>query len=450
MKDNPAIKTFLSATILLLVMLFLTGLLTYLIPNGTFNQETMEFTELKTRGIGLVDWIFAPFLVLTSDSGSLVIAIILFLLIIGGSINVLKETGLVEGVIVYIARRFAKNEFLLLCLITFLFMSLGAMIGVFEEVVPLVPLMIILAAKMGWDDLTGLGVSLLAAGLGFTAAITNPFTIGVSQQLAGLPLFSGTGFRVLVFLSVYVILVAYLYWHIKRHRVERLESDLDLDKTIPKKAYIFFIVLMSGMALTLTMMPFVEILRELSIALVALAFLIAAIGVGVLSGNGWKWVFRSFWIGIRDLSPAILLVLMATGIKYIMDNGNILDTILYWVANNIELFSPVGALIMVFFVVTLLDFFIGSGSAKAFVLMPILMPIMDILGVGRQLGILAYQFGDGYSDIMYPTNAVLLISLGLAKISFGKWFRYIFPLLILLFALSIGWMAIGYWFGYGL
>lgn len=450
MRNYPAVKIFISAAVLLMAMLIFTGILTYIIPNGEFDIETMVFTEYDTRGISWTQWIFAPILVLFSDSGGLVIAIIVFLLIISGSINVLKETGLVEGVIVSVGRRFYNNEFQLLASMTFLFMSLGAFVGVFEEVVPLVPLVILLARKMGWDDLTGLGVSVLASGLGFAAAVTNPFTIGVAQQLAGLPIFSGALLRVFVFLSVYVVLVAFLYVRIRKNPGQRVEPELGVDKEVPKSAYTFFLILMGMMTLVVGSIPFIPILRDLSLPLIGVVFLVAGLGVGRIASGNFKWVFKQFAIGIWEMSPAIFLILLATGIKHVMINGHILDTILYAVSKNVGHLSPLWALFAVFFIVTIMDFFIGSGSAKAFILMPILVPIMDMLGLGRQLGILAFQFGDGFSNILFPTNAVLLISLGLSQVSYGKWLRFLIPLQLALFALSLLWLAIGYLIGYGL
>lgn len=450
MRNYPAVKIFISAAVLLMAMLIFTGILTYIIPNGEFDMETMVFTEYDTRGISWTQWIFAPILVLFSDSGGLVIAIIVFLLIISGSINVLKETGLVEGVIVSVGRRFYNNEFQLLASMTFLFMSLGAFVGVFEEVVPLVPLVILLARKMGWDDLTGLGVSVLASGLGFAAAVTNPFTIGVAQQLAGLPIFSGALLRAFAFLSVYVVLVAFLYVRIRKNPGQRVEPELEVDKEVPKSAYTFFLILMGMMALVVGSIPFIPILRDLSLPLIGVVFLVAGLGVGRIASGNFKWVFKQFAIGIWEMSPAIFLILLATGIKHVMINGHILDTILYAVSKNVGHLSPLWALFAVFFIVTIMDFFIGSGSAKAFILMPILIPIMDMLGLGRQLGILAFQFGDGFSNILFPTNAVLLISLGLSQVSYGKWLRFLIPLQLALFALSLLWLAIGYLIGYGL
>ena len=213
MKKNPAIKSFMSAAIILISLLVLTGLLTFLIPNGTFDPADLTFTENTTRGISFVHWIGAPLLVLFSDSGGLVLAIIVFLLIIGGAINLLKASGLIENLILKIVKKFGDDPMRLMALLVFAFMALGAFIGVFEEVVPLVPMVMLLSRRMGWDDLTGLGISLLATGLGFAAAVTNPFTIGVAQELAGVPIFSGALLRILVFSSVYVLTI----WFLRRH-----------------------------------------------------------------------------------------------------------------------------------------------------------------------------------------------------------------------------------------
>ena len=449
-QKNPAVKTFLSAAIILIVMLFLTGLLTYVIPNGDFNTETKIFTEREEQGIPILTWIGAPILVLFSESGSLVIAIILFLLIIGGAIHLLKETGLIEGIILAIVKKFKDNELALICMLTFVFMALGAFIGVFEEVVPLVPLIIILARRMGWDDLTGLGISVLATGLGFAAAVTNPFTIGVAQGLANVPIFSGALLRLFVFISVYVVLIAFLYRRTKKHRVNRVENELISKQTVSKKAYLFFIVLMLIMFIIVGTTPFVEALRDYTLPLIGVIFFIAGIGVGIISNGKPSWVVKQFVIGAKDMSPAILLILLATGIKHVMIEGHILDTILYQISQNISQTSPLIAVFIVFIIVLIMNFFIGSGSAKAFILMPILMPIMDLLGIGRQLGILAFQFGDGFSNVLYPTNAVLLISLGLAQVSYGKWIKFILPIQGVLMLLSLFWLTVAFTIGYGL
>lgn len=450
MKKNPVLKSFMSAAIILCIMLVLTGLLTFLIPNGTFDPADVSFTENPTRGISLIHWIGAPVLVLFSDSGGLILAIIIFLLIIGGAINLLKASGLIESLILKIVSKFVDQPMRLMALLVFAFMALGAFVGVFEEVVPLVPMVMLLSKQMGWDDLTGLGISLLATGLGFAAAVTNPFTIGVAQELAGVPIFSGALLRVLVFVSVYGLTI----WFIRRHILRTQGTPGNHENVsvyeIPQSAFTAFFALMAILFVLISLTPFVAILRDLTLPLIGLVFLIAGVTVGRITSGNYKWTTRQFLIGARDMAPAILLILLASGIKHVMLEGQILDTFLYFIAQRIGDVSPVMALYAVFFTVLILNFFIGSGSAKAFILMPILMPIMDMLGVGRQLGILAFQFGDGFSNVMYPTNAVLLIALGLAKVSYVKWLKFIVPLQILLVLLSFGWIAVAYLLGYGL
>ncbi|MBT9135741.1 MAG: hypothetical protein DDT34_00806 [Firmicutes bacterium] len=447
---QAGLRTFINTGAILIALLLLVGSLTYLVPSGRFDVDTRTFTPIDQVGIGLWAWVFSPLLVLLGDAGALIIGIIIFLLLIGGALHVLKVTGLIEGLIVSIAKRFARREGLLLGALVLAFMSLGAFVGVFEEVVPLVPMVILLARGMGWDTLTGLGVSVLAAGLGFAAAVTNPFTIGVAQELAGVPLFSGALLRFIVFLSVYAMLMFYLRRHIARTRsVERVLS-LTNESVLPKAAYAYFVACMAVMMVVVAASPAVPLLRDLSLLVIALIFLLAAVGVGLLAGKGLSFVGRQYLIGAWGMAPAIVLILLASSIRQVMTEGRLLDWILYRASENIGQFAPFTALLAVFLLVLFLNFFIGSGSAKAFILMPIIVPTMDFLGMGRQLGILAFQFGDGFSNVLYPTNAVLLISLGLAGISYAKWFRFIWPLQLGLFALSIFWMWVGYTLGYGL
>ena len=453
-KQTGVIKTFISAILILLALLVATGILTYLVPGGTFDPITGVYAQAEKSGVPFWQILAAPILVLGSDSGVLVIAIILFLLVIGGAIHLLKATGLLESVIQKIVVRYQTDEKRLLALLILVFMSLGAFVGVFEEVVPLVPMMLVLANRMGWDDLTGLAVSILATGLGFAAAVTNPFTIGVAQELAGLPMFSGAFYRIIVFGVIYGATYLFILRHVRKTKkttqVNEGQSQLSETDAVSNKVMLYFLSVMAVMFIMIAMVPFVTWIRDVTLPIIGLLFLIAGIGVSRLSGHTGKWTAKTFFTGAKEMSPAILLVLLATGIKYVLMEGQILDTILYHLTVLFEHTSPLVALFYSFLLVMAMNFFIGSGSAKAFILMPILMPLMDYLGIGRQLGILAFQFGDGFSNIMYPTNAVLLIALGLSKMSYGKWLKFILPFQAVLAVLSLVGLSVGYWLQYGL
>jgi len=449
------VKIFMSAIVILVLMWMVTGILTYVIPSGTYDG-TWHSSGLQ--GIPFLKWLGAPIFVLFSESGGLVLAIIIFILVIGGAIALLEETGLVEGIILKIASRFKDNAWQLMAILILFFMSLGAFVGVFEEVVPLAPLVMLLSRKMGWDDLTGLAITVLACGVGFAAAVTNPFTIGVAQQLAGLPIFSGALYRAVIFIATYGILFFYIKHHAVKHSQTVAPLDLETEtemaltkeNALPASAYTFFVGMMLVMLTYVLISPFVAWMRDLSLIVIMLCFLIAAIGVGHMVYGNIKLVGKKFFKGAVNMSPAIILILLATSIKYVMIEGQILDTILYAMTKAMVGINPILAIVGAFFIVMVLNFFIGSGSAKAFILMPILMPLMDYMGMGRQLGILAFQFGDGFSNILYPTNAVLLIALGLTKMSYSKWLKFVLPLQLMLFIMAVAWLALGYFIGYGM
>lgn len=436
MKQQSALKSFMSALIVLVVLFFFTGFLLYSIPGA--NSHWM--------------WVLSPLLVLASDSGAMIIAISLFLLLIGGAVHVLKETGLIETIIQATVKRYQGKSFTLMAVLVCVFMSMGAFIGVFEEVIPLVPMMIILSRRMGWDDLTGLGISVLACGLGFAAAVTNPFTIGVAQELSNIPIFSGALLRMGVFLTTYVSLLAFLWWP-HRHKTAAIDMEeaLVTDDTImvSKKAKLFFILMMGLMAGFLAVSPFISVFRDVSLPFIALVFVITAVGVGLYNGSKRKWIGRTFLKGAADMSPAILLILLATGIKHIMVEGGLLTLLLETLTSTMLDLGELKSLYMIFLTVLVLNFFIGSGSAKAFLVMPVVIPIVDMLGVSRQLGVLAFQFGDGFSNVLYPTNAVLLIALGISGVSYGKWLKFVFPIQLVLMVLSLLWIFVAFKIGYG-
>lgn len=280
---NISTRSFLTAIAVIFVLMVLTYILTFLIPGGEYARLTDASgnTVIDTEagfsyvegGIPFWKWIFSPLLVLSSEGSGALIAVIVFLLVIGGVFNSLEKCNLMKYMLDRITSRFGQKRYQLLTVITLFFMALGSFIGSFEECIPLVPIVVVLAVSLGWDPLTGVGMSLLAVGCGFAAGVCNPFTVGVAQELAGLPMFSGIWFRALAF-------------------------------------------------------------------------------------------------------------------------------------------------------VLIMNFFIPSGSAKAFLLMPLIVPVAQVFRISAQLCVTAFAFGDGFSNVFYPTNPVLLIGLGLADVNYGTWVKW--------------------------
>ena len=400
--------------------------------------------------------------------GLIVIVIILFILMVGGSFAVLDHAGILKAGIAKIVRVFGGKKYLLLLVISFFFMALGAFFGILEEIVPLVPLMLALSYFLGWDALVGLGMSVLATNMGFSAAITNPFTIGIAQKIAGLPLFSGAWLRVLIFLAVYAVFAVFIVRYAKKiernpkaslvyqeDKAERAKyASLDLDaiaQSSPRlgRAMGWFSVFLALILFVLIGGPFIPVISDYALPLVGIFFLIGGVGAGMLSGGEKKAVFKALWDGVSGIAPGILLILMAVSIKQIVVQGGIMDTILHSAAQPFSQASPFVAAVIIYFLALLIEFFVASGSAKAFLMMPILLPLADLVGVTRQVTVTAYCFGDGFSNLVYPTNPLLLIILGLTVVSYPKWLKWTLPLWFFVLLVTVAFLGIGVAIGYG-
>ena len=428
-------KSFITAIGVIFVLMTLTYGLTFIIPGG---------------GIPFWKWAASPILVIGGEDNVSLIAVLIFLLVIGGVFNCLDKCGLMKYMLDKITYRFGKERYKLLALVTLFFMAMGSFIGSFEECVPLVPIVVALAIRLGWDALTGMGMSLLAIGSGFAAGVCNPFTVGVAQEVAGLPMFSGMWFRVISFVFVYGLLVGFLYRYAKR-----IEKSLDTNVTEETfvanskmdKGLLCFVSIMVGGIVVVLSSVFVTALQDYTMIIVAVTFLAAGIVSSLVAGMG-RSMGQSFWFGMTSVLPAVLMILMANSIKYTLVEGNILDTILQGAISTAETLPRWGVILFIYLVTLVMNFFIASGSAKAFLLMPLIVPVAEVFGISAQLCVVAYAFGDGFSNVFYPTNPVLLISLGLADVDYGKWVKWSWKFQGLNLLLTSGILLLGLMIGY--
>ena len=444
-------KAFIQSLVILFILMMFAGVLTLVVPSGTYTHsqvdgrmtiDPLSFQYVPKPDYPIWQWFLAPIAVLGSEAGTTIIVIIIVLFFAGGAFAVLDKTGTLRAFIARVINRFRGRKYLLLWMVALAFMILGATLGIFEEIILLVPVMIAFSYSLGWDALVGLGLSILATNMGFSAAISNPFTLGVSQQLAGLPIFSGAWLRVIIFIVIYLIFTSFLYAYAKKidrdpkkslvyreDSAERAKYDLkDMPIAAPdpkqNRAMTFFGVFVLLIFVDMLLAPFVPAISDFSLPLVGILFLIGGLGAGFLSGAGAKNVLSGLKDGLVGLLPAVPLILMASSIRFILDSGEVTDTILHAAAEPLSTLGAMPAAVVVYLLALGVEFFIGSGSAKAFLLMPIVLPLADLVGLTRQTAVLAYIFGDGFSNMAYPTNPVLLISLGLTVVSYPKWFRW--------------------------
>lgn len=470
-------KAFIQAVLILFVLMMVSGVLTRVIPAGEYARievdgreaiDPASFRFVERPEYPLWRWFTAPFEVLVTPDGlTKVVPIIVFILLVGTAFGIMDRSGILRAVLSRIVRVFGGRKYVLLPVITFFFMSLGAFFGIFEEVIPLVPLMIGLAYFLGWDSLTGLGMSVLATNVGFSTAIFNPFTIGIAHQLSGLPLYSGAGPRLVLFVVVYIILAVFLVQYARKieqrpqaslvyaedqaekakYAAFQVEDALERDPRM-KRGAIFLGIFFALILAVLVALPLVEFLRDIALPLTGLLFVIGGIGAGLISGAG-KNAWRAAWEGFAGILPAVPLLMMAASVRHIIASGGILDTVLHWANNALTGTTPFAAALLIYALTLVLELFITSGSAKAFLLIPILMPLADLVGVNRQIAVSAYTFGDGFSNMAYPTNAALLITLSLTVISYPKWLRWVLGLWVWVLLATVVFLAVAVAINYG-
>ena len=469
-------KAFVQSLLILLALMIIAGVLSLVVPAGEYQRvilngretilpDSFAFTERPDYPIWR--WFTAPLEVVTGPDGLTVIVITVFILMVGVAFAIMDKSGILKAALARIVRRFAGQKYTLLLVISFFFMALGAFFGIFEEVVPLVPLMIALAYSLGWDTLTGLGMSILATNMGFSAAIINPFTIGVAQGIAELPAFSGAGYRIVIFIFMYILLAIFLTRHARKVEASPQASPVFAEEQATRAKYahfsadsmshenkgttpalVFLLVCVVLIFAVLIVGPFVPAVSDLALPIVGLLFLVAGVGSGLIAGIG-KDAWKAAGEGLGGIAPAVPLILMAASVKFIIASGGILDTILHSAANVFIGANPITAAVLIFALTLGIEFFVSSGSAKAFLLIPILIPLADLVGVTRQTAVLAYVFGDGFSNLAYPTSAVLLICLSLTAVTYPKWLRWVLVLWVWVILASLIFLGIAVMMNYG-
>ena len=461
-------KSFLVVVILLVAIIAASGIASNFIPQGSYehddNGAIIDGTYVQGSTQGLAFWriVTAPFRVFVSDDALTIIMISVFLLVMSGVFNVMEKTGGVAVFIRKVVSKCGKRKMLVICVATLVFMAFGSFFGMFEELVTLLPLMVIFMLSLGYDTMVGLGVCMMAACFGFSAAITNPFSVGLAAQFAGVGVSQGIWLRIVFFLCVYGIVIGFLYVYtrkITRDRNKSLTCEIDLvklqqldlstsadgasDGKLFKVYAIFFLV----EVVLLVLIASIRAISGYAIPILAASFLIGGLISGSLVAQPKK-VFIWFGKGVLSMLPAVLLIALACSVKLILVESNTMDTIMHFVIDKLNtIHSKFVIILLLYALILFLQIFIGSASAKIFLIMPIVLPIANALGISPTLVILTYCIADGFTDMILPTNPVLLIGLSMVNVSYGKWVRWtwwlqlvmlVFTVLVLLFASVIG------------
>ncbi len=463
------IRAFLLIVGLLAAILIFCGLSSYFIPQGSFETDAGgniipgTYEKGPVEGIALWRVATAPVRVFASEDAATIIVISIFLLIISGVFNLLDKTHGIKTFIRYIMERLRDRGSPVICITVLIFMLFGSFFGMFEELVTLLPLIIVFMLSMNLDTMVGLGTCLMAACFGFSTAITNPFSVGTASQLAGLHVSSGAWLRIVFFVIVYSLLCGFLLGYLKKIRRDPSQSptyasDLkrreDLlgqaEEVIPNQPRIFriysaFFVLQGVLLVSIAC---IRAISGLAIPILAASFLIAGLTAGQLVCKNFRRVLGYFLEGALSMLPAVVMIALASSVKLVMVESNILHTVMHTVLNLLTGKGTFVTILLIYGLILFLQLFIGSASAKIFLVMPIVLPITNALGISPSLVILTYCMADGFTDVILPTNPVLLIGLSMANVSYWKWLKWTWKLQLLLFVVSILVLFFGVLVGY--
>jgi len=438
--------------------------------------------------------------------------IIVFILMIGGAFWIMNATKAIDvGILAFLKsmRKLEQNEIMkkvgvdniIITMVMLLFSVFGAVFGMAEETIAFTIILVPLAISMGYDSITGVAMVFVGAALGFAGAMLNPFTVGIAQGLADIPLFTGIEFRTFCWIVINIVGIAFVLRYvakIKKNPKKSLVYQEDeywrekdtgeaesFEYYTPKMAWITFVIVTIVLGIFAFLYPITSIsigdtdspftfpilplltgvfvvlgiftlLKSVHyFVLLLLGYTIVYLIVGVM---GYDWyimeiatlflamgVFAGMAVnksaneiavlfidGVKDIVSAAIVVGLAAGIVVILEDGGIIDSILYSLSKSLGQFGKIASVQVMYLIQTIINIIIPSGSAKAAITMPIMAPFSDLIDISRQATVMAFQFGDGFTNIITPTSGVLIAVLGVARIPYDKWVRWVTPLVIIL------------------
>jgi len=455
--------------VILFGMVILAQIFAYLVPAGSFERVANAAGRLQ---VVPGSFQFTPDAPALSPWASLTAVpkgfsgaheIIFFVLIIGGAFAVLRATGAVDATMGALLSRWGNRPFWLVAGGTFLFAIGSSTIGFGEEYFPFVPVLIALALALGYDRVTGVGIIMIGYGVGYGAATINPFNVLIAQNIAGVQPLSGLAFRI-VLMVVFLPIGIHHVWSYSKKVARDPTASLVADVSPPEGLSIS-----SGHVEGEADYPAMDTSHKLVLAAVGIAMAVIVYGL-----SQWNWylvemqgVFVAltlimaaiarmspdrtaveFGVGAASLTSTALLIGVARGIQVVLNDGGVVDTLVYGISLPLENLPGALSAVGMFFVQSISNFFIPSGSGQAYVTMPIMAPLSDLVGVSRQVAVLAFQFGDGFSNILVPTQAVLVGALAMAEIPYDRWLRFILPFMVKIWIVGSIALAVAVWIGY--
>lgn len=405
--------------VIIAILIALCAVLTWLVPGGQYVSApdgTLSYEEVSAvpQTWQVLSAIYDGFV---KQAG-----IIIFILVVGGAFWLLNATGAVDAGIRRFISAIGQKDKVVLVALTLLFSLGGAVFGMSEEAIPFVGIVVPLVVSMGYDAIMGLLIVYVASNIGFSSAFLNPFTVGIAQGMAELPPFSGMGYRIFAWalltglLCVFVVLYAR-----KTRKAPQEQAQVEEAKPLqPRQIAILCVLLLTVVALILGVTLWGWYMKEITALFLAMGIL-----CGIIAGFPANRIADELVSGAKDILSAALVVGFASGIVIILQDGKIVDSILHAMQNSLNGTSEVTSLTAMYGIQAVINFLIPSATAKAAITIPIMAPFSDLVGVSRQAMVLAFQFGDGFTNMITPTSGVLMAALAMARVPYEKWVKWV-------------------------
>lgn len=433
--------------VLLFIVIVTMALCSYIFPSGQYERveephtgrqvvDPESFAYTEQSNVSLLQ-------VFTSIPRGMAAGqeIIFFIIIVAGAFQIITATGAIENGIGKVAVSFRNKGTMMIPLVMMLFSIGGATFGMAEENIVFVPIGIALARALGYDALVGMSMITLGAACGFCSGAMNPFTVGIAQKMAELPIFSGIGFRIAVWAVMLIITSACIMRYaskVKNNPDSSYVRELELSEagqiidlsTINPLTKRQILVLLTVLA-TFGVLAYGVFVLGWGVIEIGALFLILGVIAGIIGRFGADGIVREFIAGARSMVGGAVMVGVARAILVVMQDGMIIDTIIHALSGLIKGLPEAIAVIGMYLVQIVVNFFIPSGTGQAAATMPIMIPLSDVIGINRQIAVLIYQFGDGFTSSIIPTSGTLMALLAVAKVPYEKWVKFCGPIMIL-------------------
>jgi uncharacterized ion transporter superfamily protein YfcC len=448
--------------VILFVFTAIAALLTHVVPAGLYDRITLAngraavdpstFRYVEARPVGLEQFMMAVPRGLMDAS-----QVVFFTLIIGGMFMVIRRTGIIDVAVDKLTRRFAGRSVLMIPVLMVTFAVIATLIGTQELALVYVPVILPLMIALRFDSVVAVATALLATTAGFTAGVLNPINTGLGQTIAELPLYSGFGLRVLLFVCLVGAGVAYLMRYALKVRANPTASLMAGDAAEREKRRVYVHDLDTP-AMTFTarqtwgglatigffaVMVWGVLSRGWFMTEMAGLFVVMGISVGLIAGLSTDRICGAFNEGFQDVLVGAIIVGLARAVAVMLEQGQVMDTLVHGLGGLVGGLPATFSALGMFAAQLGFNFVVPSGSGQALVTMPIMAPLSDLIGVTRQNAVLAYQLGDGLSNILYPTSGYFMATLALAGVSWDRWVRFFLPLFGIWIAIASAFLIYG-------